>query len=39
LNAEQAAATARDLIAMFGAHRQKITYIGRVAPPALRSTS
>jgi len=34
--AEQAAATARELIAMFGAHRQKIAGIGRAAPSALR---
>ncbi|MFD2252413.1 Fic family protein [Pseudochelatococcus lubricantis] len=34
--AEQAAATARDLITMFDAHRQKIAGIGRAAPSALR---
>jgi Fic family protein len=34
--AEQAAATARDLMAMFDAHRQKITGLGRAAPSALR---
>ena len=34
--AEQAAATARDLIAMFDAHRQKIARLGRAAASALR---
>jgi Fic family protein len=34
--AEQAAATARDLIAMFDAHRQQIAGLGRAAPSALR---
>lgn len=34
--AEQAAATARDLIAMFEAHRQEIAGPGRAAPSALR---
>jgi len=34
--AEQATATARDLIAMFDAHRWKISGIGRAAPSALR---
>jgi Fic family protein len=34
--AEQAAATARDLIAMFDAHRQAIARLGRAAPSALR---
>ena len=34
--AEQAAATARDLIAMFDAHRQEIAGLGRAAPSALR---
>ena len=34
--AEQAAATARDLIAMFNAHRQQIAGLGRAAPSALR---
>ncbi len=34
--AEQAAETARDLIAMFEAHRQQIATLGRSAPSALR---
>jgi Fic family protein len=34
--AEQAVATARELLAMFEAHRQKITGVGRAAPSALR---
>lgn len=34
--AEQAVATARELIAMFDAHRRKIAEIGRAAPSALR---
>ena len=34
--AEQAAATARELIAMFDAHRQAIGRLGRAAPSALR---
>lgn len=34
--AEQAAATARDLIAMFDVHRQQIAGLGRAAPLALR---
>lgn len=34
--AEQAAVTARDLVAMFDAHRQKIAGLGRAAPCALR---
>jgi Fic family protein len=34
--AEQASATARDLIAMFDAHRQQIASLGRAAPSALR---
>ena len=34
--AEQAAATARELIAMFDADRQKIAGLGRAAPTALR---
>jgi Fic family protein len=34
--AEQASATARDLIAMFDAHRQQIAGLGRAAPSALR---
>jgi Fic family protein len=34
--AEQATATARDLIIMFDAHRQKIAGIGRAAPSALK---
>ncbi|MCL2428253.1 MAG: Fic family protein [Alphaproteobacteria bacterium] len=34
--AEQAVATARELIAMFEAHREKITGQGRAAPSALR---
>jgi hypothetical protein len=34
--AEQAAATARDLITLFDAHRQKIAGLGRAAPSALR---
>ncbi len=34
--AEQASATARDLIAMFGANRQQIAGLGRAAPSALR---
>ncbi|MGH7100856.1 MAG: Fic family protein [Acetobacteraceae bacterium] len=34
--AEQAVATARDLIAMFDAHRQKIARIGRASASALR---
>ena len=34
--AEQAAATARDLIAMFDTHRQTIAGLGRAAPSALR---
>jgi Fic family protein len=34
--AEQAAATARELIAMFDVHRQMIASLGRVASSALR---
>lgn len=34
--AEQASATARELIAMFDAHRQQIGGLGRAAPSALR---
>jgi Fic family protein len=34
--AEQAVATARQLMAMFEAHRQKIADVGRAAPSALR---
>lgn len=34
--AEQASETARDLIAMFDAHRQQISTLGRSAPSALR---
>lgn len=34
--AEQAAATARELIAMFDVHRQAIGRLGRAAPSALR---
>ena len=34
--AEQATATARDLIAMLDSHRQKFGYIGRAAPSAFR---
>jgi Fic family protein len=34
--AEQASETARDLIAMFEAHRQQIATLGRSAPTALR---
>lgn len=34
--AEQASATARELIAMFDAHRQQIAGLGRAAPSALR---
>jgi Fic family protein len=34
--AEQAVATARELMAMFEAHRQKIAGVGRAAPSALR---
>jgi Fic family protein len=34
--AEQATATARDLIALFDAHRERIAGIGRAAPSALR---
>jgi Fic family protein len=34
--AEQAATTARDLIALFDNHRQKIAGLGRAAPSSLR---